>query len=570
MVTKPKIHLTSITFSGGDTINLYPNEKLIVVGPNNSGKSLALREILATLSSRTRVSSNLVIQSVQLEKVVEEGQFESYLRENGTFEGNQFKFDGQYIHISAARAWGGESHLEGTHTLFVKLITAENRLNAAKLQDSQLPGRTPNNPQQVLYTDETLFAKLSGEFEKAFGKELFFNFRGGPKLPIHVGVRPEVDPNEDRVSDSYVSKVEAQPALHEQGDGIKSYAGLIFETLTQPKDLYLIDEPEAFLHPPQKRKLGEVFATEIEGQAIVASHSSDILRGFLTGQSSKVRIARIQQINGKNFVSEPSAESIRTLWEQPDLRYSNALDGIFHEQVIICEDDSDCRLYNAMSDHLEKQSGKKWLDTAYVPAGGKDAIPRIAEILHDIGVPVKMIFDIDFLSDAETVKKAVLAVGGDWSKYESDQRIVDRTVRDGSTKLAIPEVKDEIIKLLGSTGKNELPKSKIADLMKQTKAWGSVKKSGKMAIPNGDATVAYNRLSRNLKKVGIFVVGVGEAENFCTEVGGHGPRYVQALLKDIPLDDERLAQLRAFVEEFHSSEIESHSAIVDSIPKPPA
>jgi ABC-type sugar transport system ATPase subunit len=43
-MTKPTASISSITFSDGQTIELGPKEKLMLVGPNNSGKSLTLRE----------------------------------------------------------------------------------------------------------------------------------------------------------------------------------------------------------------------------------------------------------------------------------------------------------------------------------------------------------------------------------------------------------------------------------------------------------------------------------------------------------------------------------------------
>jgi hypothetical protein len=85
---------------------------------------------------------------------------------------------------------------------------------------------------------------------------------------------------------------------------------------------------------------------------------------------------------------------IKELWEKPELRYSNALEGIFHEQTIICEDDSDCRLINSVADYLSTSVDQQWQDTAYVPTGGKHGIPKVAGVLRKIGVPVKAVFDI--------------------------------------------------------------------------------------------------------------------------------------------------------------------------------
>lgn len=52
--------------------------------------------------------------------------------------------------------------------------------------------------------------------------------------------------------------------------------------------------------------------------------------------------------------------------------------------------------------------------------------------------------------------------------------------------------------------------------------------------------------------MGIYLVPVGEIENFCPEIGGHGPKYVTELLSSVPLDDDRLRGLREFVQTVHT------------------
>jgi len=258
-------------------------------------------------------------------------------------------------------------------------------------------------PQHVLYDDVKLMNRISGLFREAFREDLFFDFRGGASLPIHVGEPPMPKSGEDRISESFVERVRHHPLLHEQGDGMKSYAGILFEAVATERDITLIDEPEAFLHPPQMRRLGATLASEVKGQLVVATHSSDIMRGFLTGTNGSVRILRMHRDGSVNHVTEAPVDVIKMLWEQPDLRYSNALEGIFHEQTIVCEGHSDCRLYNAMADHLESGEENPWPDTAYVPAGGKAGIHVIASVLRQIGVPVAGVYDIDFLSDRKSM-----------------------------------------------------------------------------------------------------------------------------------------------------------------------
>ena len=101
----------------------------------------------------------------------------------------------------------------------------------------------------------------------------------GNKVPLHVGDKPEVKEGEDRVSMSYLKRLEELPTLHEQGDGMKSFVGVMLNTMIKKKSITLIDEPEAFLHPPQARLLGQMLAKRDEnsGQLIISTHSGDFI-----------------------------------------------------------------------------------------------------------------------------------------------------------------------------------------------------------------------------------------------------------------------------------------------------
>ena len=87
--------------------------------------------------------------------------------------------------------------------------------------------------------------------------------------------------------------------------------------------------------------------------------------------------------------------------------------------------------------------------------------------------------------------------------------------------------------------------------MKQDKPWSEVKRYGIRGIPNGDAQRDFNSLKTNLENIGVYLIPVGEIENFCQEIGSHGPKFVTKLLSNVPLNDERLVELRDFVERVH-------------------
>jgi len=415
MTIKPTVSISEIEFSGGQTFKFYPNDKIILVGSNNSGKSQTLREIIQICESSNKAKT-VVINKLTIKKTGQNIDLRNFLDKNASLIGGSCNYKGWSLQEAFVDHWSGQPYLPlGLAAGFIKNIDASNRLQICNPQDSISVNDQKSKPQHVMYDDSQLTTKISGLFRAAFGQDIMFDYRGGRVLPIHVGQLPD-SRLVDRVGDPYVAAVRANPLLDRQGDGMKNYAGILFETLALELDVNLLDEPEAFLHPPQMRRLGETLAAEVKGQLIIATHSSDIMRGFLEGTRGNVRILRIRREGSSNLVSEATAEIMQDLWTRPELRYSNALEGVFHEQTIICEDDSDCRLLNAMADHLEAKDDRQWQDTAYVPTGGKHGVKKVAWALRSIGVPIKAVFDLDFISEEKLVKETVEAFGGDWSE----------------------------------------------------------------------------------------------------------------------------------------------------------
>jgi hypothetical protein len=149
------------------------------------------------------------------------------------------------------------------------------------------------------------------------------------------------------------------------------------------------------------------------------------------------------------------------------------------------------------------------------------------------------------------VQSTVEAFGGQWNEIEPLWTRVDGAVRNGLKPKSVAQIKVEIVSLLGKAGADDLPKGDVIEAMKQGKPWSEVKKYGARGIPNGNAQRDFIALQDKLEEIGIFLVPVGEIENFCPEIGSHGPKFVTKLLSNIPLGDARLADLRAFVNRVH-------------------
>ena len=112
-----------------------------------------------------------------------------------------------------------------------------------------------------------------------------------------------------RIANRKLKKLEN---LHEQGDGIRSAVAILAALIVNEHSLFLIDEPEAFLHPPQARLLGNNIVELSESkQFFLATHNIDLIRGILEKNSSRVKIIKINRDNNNNTIFKLNNQDIK-------------------------------------------------------------------------------------------------------------------------------------------------------------------------------------------------------------------------------------------------------------------
>jgi hypothetical protein len=402
-----------------------------------------------------------------------------------------------------------------------------------------------SHPLHRLYDDVDLEERLSTRFREAFGTDLVINWRGGSQIPVHVGSRPPRTATADRLSNEYCDAVRKLPLLSDQGDGMRSFASLLFVLELMQSSILLIDEPEAFLHPPQARRVGELIANARlnKRQVIVATHSTDVLRGILSTGHANTKIVRLSRAGGQTTrVLAPSA--IEQLWSDPILRFSNALDGLFHEATVLCESDADCRFYEAVAVAVEQTP----VDLHFAYTAGKDRLPIVQRALKALGVTVAVIADFDLLQQDKPLEELVDDSAA-WQSLSTLIRSVRSAVNGRAPTLSRSALSVEIVALLAASTEATLSvveRQKIRDLMKGTSLWGMAKTLGKGFL-SGEPAMHAQKLLTELHRFGIYIVPIGELESFCRTVGNHGPRWVSEVLKRRLEDDPELAEAREFV-----------------------
>ena len=554
---KPRVWVQTVTFSDNSRIGFDPDDIVILVGPNNAGKSATLKEIFRL--ARQKSDKGKVLLDIEFSTEGTE-ELKSYLETfsvkafNGnpepTYSGMGFSVYGGGIEHQFRNYQNGLGDLQ---SIFLTLLSTESRLSAANPPNNiNLTNQAPTHPIHFLQKDDSVEKQFSGYFRQAFGLDLIVHRNAGGSVPLYVGKKPVPKKGEDRVSIGYITELQKLDLLHEQGDGMRSFVGVLLHSLVAKNSILLVDEPEAFLHPPQARLLGKMLANDLPKgkQLFFSTHSEDFLKGLLDSGSRNVKIVRLIRDKNTNRVSILNQDEIKEIWSDSLLRHSNILSGLFHSRVIVCESDSDCRFYSAILSSLHDEPGAIVPDVLFVHCGGKHRAPTVLKALKRIDVDVRVVVDFDVLNDTNPLRDIVVSLGGKWERVEKDWKVVKMEIEKKRPELLTVDLKKEIESILAATNDRIFPKDqtkKIESALKRANAWSEAKNAGKAYLPSGTATICFERLQIELQKLGIFVLEVGELERFSKSIGNHGPKWVsEVLLKNLKTDPE-LEAARQFV-----------------------
>lgn len=542
--TQCGLHLTAMVLTGGQRLTLPGPGVTAIVGANNSGKSTLLRQLHYNLSSPGGTNGEPV-QLVADVEVASHGSgvdFLAWLMQHARYRpdpsnprGNSYlvNITGQELPIATYRDWWNQNPrliLSTLNSLVVHNANATDRLmqalGAAQRNDVAEP---PVHPLHYLQDDAALRSRLDELSQRIFRQPLTLDdLSGGMRL--RVG-RPDVEPpRRDESQRPYREALARLPPLEQQGDGMKSLLGLLLPLITRTYPIVLVDEPEAFLHPPQAYQLGRVLgelARDAGVQLILATHDRNLLAGLLAAEAP-LSVVRLTRTGTDTRVAQLDPEQVRKLWTDPVLRYSNVLDGLFHQLVALAENDRDCRFYAAAldaADGLGSPLPVPPADVLFVPTYGKAAMARLAALLRAVAVPVIASPDLDIIRDKAELVALVNALGHDWAGLQADYDLSTHQLRQPLDATRVADVRDAVIALFEPVLADDPEARYDADLRQRITTalrspksrWQEVKKYGTLAF-SGQAASALLRLLGALEERGVVPVRVGELERFAPEL----------------------------------------------------
>jgi energy-coupling factor transporter ATP-binding protein EcfA2 len=554
------LKVEKFTTKDGQTIEV--GKFTLLVGPNNAGKSQTLKDINKKLTLGHEAETVLLPElTVNRPSTFEELLADLDVRPDPinighhTVDGVTSAFEqNSMLRLrldNSRQQFEQNSSADFTFQRFGKFrvfyLDSESRLSLASSCQNFIPEESsPKTLLQALYGSFGRLDKaLEDAFNSTFGMNIKLDYSAGLRLRFAVSEVFDAIPEDPR---SAYPIMKGYPSLEIQGDGFRSFVAVVLSLLLSKNKVVLLDEPEAFLHPEQARRLGQWMSDQIESfpcQVIVASHNSNFLAGLLSGKQP----ADIYRLNRRANITrfhKITAEATQALSKSPILSSQRVLEGIFARGVVVCEADSDRVVYNSVAIHEHDNQ-----EVLFIHAHNKQTIKDVINLLKDACIPASAIVDIDILnsqSDLENLLSAfgnnegvdeILSLRRDFASY-IDERTDDHLLCE--LQCAVTEFLEQLQRkehtLSGARGA-------LGRIRKDSTKWAALKTHGIALLGSPSRDKAEEILSK-CKVKGLFVVPVGELESWMN-LGVRKNRWVIPALEEI-LSGKCPSNLSEFIE----------------------
>jgi len=498
------IHLKSPSSPGQPPLGFPLKPSItIFVGPNNSGKSLVLREITNLCANGSRGDHTLILKNIEFDHVDEKVARADYqamrrLANPGekiqegfspvVFQGRDDMMNDNVYFLGRTQP---NQHTSFFASFYLKPLTLslDGATRIALLNDAPRGDlKKPGNPLARIFTDDAKREEWRKAIHDAFELYPGIDATVGSDLSIRFGLTPP--PRERTLEEDIINWMRQARPLGSVSDGVKAFSGILLQLIAGDPRIIVVDEPEAFLHPSLARTLGKALATAAhsEGKYVFAStHSSEFLMGAIQS-GAVVNIVRLTFGNGNATARLLPNEELVTMMNDPMLRSVGVLSGLFFNNVIVSEGDSDRAFYQEINERLVAKDDVRGISHAlFLNADNKDTIPAILSPLRKLGIPAAGIFDLD----------VVIEGGGKWT------RLIE--------SIGLPEGQHQASHTTRQYLFERLTEAAPTGTPKKEKYF---KRNGGVSLLLNDDQEAADNFCGDLARYGMFIVQGGEVESW--------------------------------------------------------
>lgn len=531
----PSVSIERIKFNDETLIDFESDDIVLLVGANNVGKSRTLKDLKDDLNDLckpkvivdevTYKSSNFSVSQLKdyFEKNISKDSFGNY---HVTIDDNQFQsFDTSTFTDSMDE--------KQFYKVLFSFLSTENRLNITRpmMFNTNLDNRSLNimkGLESDLESINTLNEVLQMGFEKSI--EVYEDFLDGTIVKKYkIGKSEDIKNviNSTRRDNHNLSK--EMEDLYIQGDGIRSAFAILASLIVNNHSLFLIDEPETFLHPPQARLLAKnIVNLSNDKQCFISTHNIDFIKGVLEADSSRVKIIKIDRFENKNKFNLVDNNSVAEIANDKNLRYTNILDGLFYDRLVLCENESDCKFYSAILENLDLV---KYQNTLFCAVGGKHQFKKVVPLLKKLNIQYAIIADIDLINNKDNLRQLVNSIEDDCYNQINDYhtRFIEEFEEGMNSQIKTQAViKTEINEMFNSEKymSDDIAR-RIKESLKYISSFTILKSGGERILPQGECVTLFNKVKEFLNDHNVFIVECGEIERFVSDVKGHGNDWVE-------------------------------------------
>lgn len=557
--------IDKLIYKNGLEVN--PGTLTVFVGPNNSGKSRLLKDILLLSTSNQNLTT--ILQEVEFVLPDSYEHFaEAYkinvVQQNGSFflrtldssltKGHSLNVGGINWH-NDLKSWLLKERYENAEFIrmargnfasyfghfLVTLLLTEDRLKLTKESPSGQVKHEVNNLLQAFYKEgKDAEVRLREIVKSTFNIDVRLDYSSLTTLCIRVGQdldKISRDPMESR------EEFEKLERLDEQGDGIKSFISTYLSILLGQKPVLLLDEPEAFLHPPQAFRLGELIAEQAinNKQIFIATHSVDLLRGILSRRQD-ITLLRLNRENNVSTYKFLNPEELKAISNDPLLGSSRILEGIFYKGVVVLEADSDATFYQRISRPFGNSD-----DIHYAHAHNKQTVTKVAEPYRSLGVRFCVIVDFDVFRERDEFKKILESLAFPHEEFEQLlqlRQILIEEIEASDPNEILLQMNQDLEMLLQENKTEGDAASKLLRARRQLKrireersSWHLYKQQGKFALSDVNQKT-FDQIDQICVQRGLFIVPVGELESWLVDFSvsrtSNKSKWIVTALEQIP------------------------------------
>ena len=565
--------INDLKFSGGESIYVGDCDVLIFVGANNCGKTRAIGEIKSLVTRSTYPCK--VIDSVNTDKF--DGHdpsdmiawldklYSSSSEKIVTREGNITKLEIDHLYNNP-----GGLHYDpdpAIYKLLIRVNAAEDRLRVAQVTDAvDFLEASPTHPIHNLQYNQNLAQIVSNEVKSAFGTYLITPMKLIGKLKFYISDEPIPFRHDDYQTSEYREWLGTLRDLEHDGHGIRAFVSCLLSSVIDDSKILFVDEPELFLHPPQARRIAQLLASNASSnyqQVVLATHSPEIIQGSMIG-TNRVAIIRINRHKDTNHAYKLGSDEIANLWRNPLLKSAKAINGLFHEGVIVCEGESDVRFYEGLLRHLEDSDklGKP-VDFYFVSGGGVGTIKLLVSAYIALNIPVIAIVDYDIILKRDEFRSTIEMMGGDYTDIQDLHNKVLNDLQKLGTDMeeagADNEDAENDLEQAQAILNSIRPEEKISQyefdeitklLRKVVVKNDPIKVNGINVLTESAEIVDCQQLIDMVAELGLYVVPVGELESWNRAIAGRNNknRWLQIALERIYDGSNSFSEAEEFIE----------------------